>query len=128
VTKTLQLYETILVRHGVVSSLFALCLQFLFYIQMLVGAAATGKTTCYRTLANALNSLHTSPQQSESFPGVKYYVLNPQSITIGELYGQFHAISHEWTDGLLATLARKVIDDSDQRKWIVFDGPVDPLW
>jgi dynein heavy chain len=55
--------------------------------------------------------------------------LNPKSIRMGQLYGEFNELTREWTDGILAFLVREAVKDlSDTKHWIMFDGPVDAIW
>lgn len=56
-------------------------------------------------------------------------MLNPKSISMGELYGEVNPISQEWTDGLASKIMRNAAgEQGDERTWVVFDGPVDALW
>ena len=87
----------------------------------------SGKTSNYRCLAAALSLL--SDQGSEEHVRVGTPCLNPKSVPPGRLYGEFDAVSHEWTDGILAIIYRTCAQDtSGERRWMVFDGPVDALW
>ena len=113
VKKVIQLYETMLVRHGV----------------MLVGPTGGGKTTVYRILAETLGNLQKLGVDNPFYQPVKTYILNPKSITMGELYGEVNSITLEWKDGLMALSVRAAANDpSEDHKWIISDGPVDALW
>lgn len=46
------------------------------------------------------------------------------------MYGNFDEATHDWSDGVLAVCYREMAADMDtaDRRWLVFDGPVDALW
>jgi dynein heavy chain len=114
VKKCIQLYETTVVRHGL----------------MLVGPPGGGKSSCLRVLAKSLTQLQgqIAPNGSK-FQKVHMNVLNPKSITMGQLYGEFDQQTHEWSDGILSCLMREGTEDTTpDKKWYIFDGPVDAVW
>jgi len=111
IQKTLQLYDTIQVRHGL----------------MLVGPTGGGKTSNYKVLQEAMTYL--AKEEKGDFTKVHTHILNPKAITMGQLYGWINEQTKEWTDGVLANIVRETVKDtSTDKHWVMFDGPVDALW
>lgn len=102
--KCTQLYETYLVRHGI----------------MLVGPTGGGKTAIAETLAGALSRVDR-----------KHVIrkMNPKAITAHEMFGKLDNATQDWTDGVFSVLWRRATKDSKSfNTWIVLDGPVDAIW
>lgn len=111
--KIIQIYEMLLVRHGL----------------MIVGRTLSGKTQAYQVLAEALGELAGKRRATMREFSTIYKIINPKAITLDQLYGSFDPVSHEWSDGVLANIFREFAQAiSPERKWIVFDGPVDAIW
>jgi dynein heavy chain len=105
VGKVMQLYDTTLVRHGI----------------MLVGPTGGGKTQIFKNLRSSL----------EATTGVthKDVRLNPKAIRAQEMYGEIDPLSGEWTTGVFAAIWAKYNNRSNNyNTWIIADGPVDAIW
>ncbi|ETN11506.1 hypothetical protein PPTG_10373 [Phytophthora nicotianae INRA-310] len=135
--KLLQLFATLDVRVGVVQT----------------GSTGSGKSTALNILSAAVSALRERIAHPDvRFQRVVSFTLNPKSISIVELYGFFHPITREWTDGLASQLLRTCIMEKNEAilvrqsanqtvgvgsdpltwnlafYWINFDGPIDAHW
>lgn len=114
--KIVQIYDMMVVRHGF----------------MIVGMPFSGKTSAWKVLGDVLGLLSERFPEDKRWSKVIPILQNPKSISMGQLYGQFDPVSHEWTDGVLAinyrNAATNKIGNETDRKWILFDGPVDAIW
>ena len=103
--KVIQLYETTLVRHGV----------------MMVGPTGSGKSEIIKSL---LGSLTISTNV-----GHKQVRMNPKAIRAEEMFGETDRLSGEWLDGVFASMWSKFNDRiRKDNTWIICDGPVDAIW
>jgi dynein heavy chain len=111
--KNIQLYETIVVRHGL----------------MTVGPTGGGKSATMACLSSALTKLKGAGIKGQNYEKVHHYKLNAKAITMDQLYGFFDPNTREFIDGQLPSLYRACTEDfSPDRKFIIFDGPVDAIW
>lgn len=93
---------------------------------MIVGMPFSGKTSAWKVLADTLGLLHERYPDEARWTNVIPLVMNPKSVTMGQLYGQFDALSGEWSDGCLAICYRNAatnkVGTPEDRKWILLDG------
>lgn len=113
-TKIIQLLETMVVRHGV----------------MTVGNTGTGKSTITKILASVLTSLSKREDlEDPMFKEVRTYVLNPKAVTEEELFGYNDKVTDSFTHGIVSKLVTGALKLSTEiKQWVWFDGPVDAGW
>ena len=83
-TKNIQLYETICVRHGL----------------MVVGPSGGGKTENINVLSDCLGLLKDAGIKGKKYERVRHYKINPKAITMSQLYGAFDPNTREFIDGV----------------------------
>lgn len=111
ISKVIQLYETKCSRHSVI----------------LLGETNTAKSATWKLLKGTCCTMKT--MNAGGFEHVQEHVINPKSVGLAELYGEYNLATGEWNDGILSSIMRKICaDESKDHKWLLFDGPIDAVW
>ena len=99
---------------------------------MIVGQTGSGKSVTWKMLKKTLTQLHKEKKGSQYqivrvcmahfvsgqpilFWAARFmhcllsqdFPINPKSLSLGELYGEFELSTNEWTDGVLSSVMRQ---------------------
>eukprot|EP00955_Chlamydomonas_euryale_P044500 352906-Chlamydomonas_euryale.AAC.2 len=102
-TKVVQLHETFNVRFGV----------------MLVGPTGGGKSAAAAALRRARTDLREAGHPDPAHQVTHLWAVNPKSVKMGELYGEYNQLTNEWQDGIASSLIRAAVADaSPHHHWV----------
>lgn len=111
------------------NSWFKKCLQ-LYHIQrayhgiMLVGSAASGKSTILQTVADLVASVELKE------PLLMH--IDCKVLSKDQIFGNLDPFTKEWKDGVFSRILRNINNnirhEAGKRIWIIFDGDIDPEW
>lgn len=90
-------------------------------------------------MIEAVNQLHNEEKEENQknkksnddmkFTPVKFDLINPKSINVDELFGNFDDQSPpQWMDGILSNILKKICQIQGEQRMMIIDGPVDTLW
>jgi dynein heavy chain len=109
IQKCVELAEILVVRH---------CM-------FVIGTPGVAKSTIWKNMAEGFCHINYE---------TIYDIVDPKAVTSDELFGCMNVKTKEWKDGVLSVMMRDMnkcqgkFKVSQQYKWVILDGDVDPMW